>query len=150
MEFVRHLEDSERALKSMGTRHSARLDIENVIVMLMRKLPQERLKRMWAHKAGDLIKGKGLAQFDDFVNFLKKVAGRINRFGRELKSSSHDQKSHHRGKLDEQRKINANAIQNEFNKERGITRASCKCLQCLGPHGIWGCPTFKGLALKRL
>ena len=149
MEFVRHLEDSERALKSMGPRYSARLDNEDVIVMLMRKLPEERLKRMWADKAGDLIKGKGLAQFDDFVNFLKKVAGRINnRFGRELKSSSHDQKSHHRGKLDEQRKINANAIQNEFNEERGITRTSRKCPQCLGPHGIWRCPTFKGLAVK--
>ena len=79
--------------------------------MLMRKLPEERLKRMWADKAGDLIKSKGLTQFDDF---LKKVAGRINnRFGRELTSSSEDKKSHHRGKLDEQRKINANAIQNE-------------------------------------
>ena len=34
------------------------------------------------------------------------------------------------------------------NEERGITRTSRKCPQCLGPHGFWRCPTFKGLALK--
>ena len=34
------------------------------------------------------------------------------------------------------------------NEKRGITRTSRKCPQCLGPHGIWRCPTFKGLALK--
>ena len=80
---------------------------------------------------------------------MKKVAGSIdNRFGRELKSSSDHKKSQHRWKLDEQRKINANAIQNGLNEERSITRTSRKCPQCLGPHGIWRCPTFKGLALK--
>ncbi len=77
MEFVRHLDDSERALKSMGPSYSNRLDNEDVIVMLMRKLPDEGLKRRWADKAGDLIKSNGVVQFDNFVQFLKKVAGCI-------------------------------------------------------------------------
>ncbi|XP_028415652.1 uncharacterized protein LOC114539013 [Dendronephthya gigantea] len=62
MEFVRHLEDSERTLKSMGSNYSNRLDNEDIIIMLMRKLPEENLKRKWADKAGDLIQTKGIAQ----------------------------------------------------------------------------------------
>ena len=50
MEFVRRLEDSERALKRMGTSYSNRLDNEDVIVMLMKKLPEDSLKRKWADK----------------------------------------------------------------------------------------------------
>jgi hypothetical protein len=45
MEFVRQLEDSGRALRRMGPSHSNRLDNEDVIVMLMKKLPEESLKR---------------------------------------------------------------------------------------------------------
>jgi hypothetical protein len=36
MEFVRELEDSERALRRMGPSYSNRLDNEDVIVMLMK------------------------------------------------------------------------------------------------------------------
>ena len=63
MEFVRQLEDSERALKRMGTSYSNRLDNEDVIVMLIKKLPEDSLKRKWADKAGDIIKTKGLVTF---------------------------------------------------------------------------------------
>ncbi|CAB4042058.1 Hypothetical predicted protein, partial [Paramuricea clavata] len=118
MEFVRHLEDSERALKSMGSSYSNRLDNEDVIVMLMRKLPEDGLKRKWVDRAGDLIKSKDYVQFDDFVNFLKKVAGRINnRYGRELKQASEDKKFQNRSRFEQQRRVNANAIQGGLNKE---------------------------------
>ena len=44
----------EHATKDYPTR----VDSEDVIVMLMRKLTEEHLKRMWADKATDLIKSK--------------------------------------------------------------------------------------------
>ena len=56
MEFVRRLEDARRVLTSMGHNYVSRLDNEDVIISLMRKLPDEGLKRKWVDKAGDLIK----------------------------------------------------------------------------------------------
>jgi len=54
--------------------------------MLMRKLPEENLKRKWAYKAGDLIKAKGRAEYADFVEFVRRIAERVNnRYGQELK-----------------------------------------------------------------
>ena len=65
MEFVRRLEDARRVLTSMGHNCVSRLDNEDVIISLMRKLPDESLKRKWVDKAGDLIKRKGRADFAD-------------------------------------------------------------------------------------
>ena len=45
MEFVRRLEDARRVLTSMGHNYVSRLDNEDVIISLMRKLPDEGLKR---------------------------------------------------------------------------------------------------------
>ena len=45
MDFVRRLEDVRRVLMSMGSNYTSRLDNEDVIIMLMRKLPDEGLKR---------------------------------------------------------------------------------------------------------
>ena len=42
-----HLEDARRVLTSMGCNYTSRLDNEDVIIMLMKKLPDESLKRMW-------------------------------------------------------------------------------------------------------
>ena len=149
MEFVRHLDDSERALKSMGPSYSNRLDNEDVIVMLMRKLPDEGLKRRWADKAGDLIKSNGVVQFDDFVQFLKKVAGRINnRFGRELKQQNEDEKPFNRPRFRQRRRANVNAIHGGTDEENSPAKAGHKCQQCSGPHGIWRCQVFKSLATK--
>ena len=90
MEFVRRLEDARRVLTSMGHNYVSRLDNEDVVISLMRKLPDEGLKRKWVDKAGDLIKRKGRADFADFVEFVRRVADRINnRYGQELGSSSH-------------------------------------------------------------
>ena len=73
----------------MGCNYTSRLDNEDVIVMLMTKLPDESLKKKWVDRAGDLIQCKGHAEYADFVQFVGTVAGRINnRYGQDLKSSS--------------------------------------------------------------
>ena len=76
MDFARRLEDARRVLTSMGGNYATRLDSEDVI-MLMRKLPDESLKRKWADRAGDLIKSKGQAEYVDFVRFIKRAAERV-------------------------------------------------------------------------
>ena len=89
MDFARRLEDARRVLMSMGSNYTSRLDNEDVIIMLMRKLPNKSLKRKWADRAGNLIKGKGRAKYADFVSFIKRAAERINnRYGQELKPLS--------------------------------------------------------------
>ena len=149
MEFVRQLEDSERALRRMGPNYSNRLDNEDVIVMLMKKLPDQSLKRKWADKAGDLLKGNGLVTFSNFVNFLKHIAGRINnRYGRELKLSNEFEKSPvTKQRLDQSRAIYSSATKNDLNDERE-NRLPRKCPQCSGPHGVWRCRVFKSASLE--
>ena len=79
----------------MGCNYTSRLDNEDVINMLMKKLPNKYLNRKWVDRAGDLIKSKGRAEYSDFVSFVRKAAERINnRYEQELKSS----KSSERGK----------------------------------------------------
>jgi hypothetical protein len=149
MEFVRQLEDSGRALRRMGPSYSNRLDNEDVIVMLMKKLPEESLKRKWADKAGDLLKGNGLVTFSNFVNFLKHIAGRINnRYGRELKLSNEFKKSPvTKQRLDQSRAIYSSATKNDLNDERENPLPR-KCPQCSGPHGVWRCRVFKSASLE--
>ena len=45
MDFVRRLEDARRVLVSMGCNYSSGLDNEDVIIMPVRKLSEEGLKR---------------------------------------------------------------------------------------------------------
>ena len=84
MDFTRKLENVKRVLSSMGPLNFSRLNNEDTICMLMKKLPHERLKWKWTDVAGDLICSKGLADFSNFVNFIQK---QTNHFGEELKSS---------------------------------------------------------------
>ena len=44
----------------------------DTILMLMKKLPDEGLKRKWTDIAGDLICSKGQADFSDFLIFVQK------------------------------------------------------------------------------
>lgn len=136
----------------MGCNYASRLDSEDVIVMLMRKLPDEGLKRKWADKAGDLIKSKDHVEFTDFVEFIRRIAGRINnRYGRELRSSSEkERKEWGKPKSDYQSRITAGATQSEWNHEtpEGFKGMPHKCPQCSGPHGVWRCRIFKSSSLK--
>ena len=71
MDFARKIEDTKRVLTSMGPLYVSRLDNEDTILMLMKKLPDEGLKRKWTDVAGDLICSKGQVYFSDFVNFIQ-------------------------------------------------------------------------------
>ena len=87
MEFVG--KDTRRVLASTGRNYANRLDNEDGLVMLMRKLPDEGLKKKWVHRAGDLTVREGRAEYADFVEFRRRVEGHINhdnRYGQELRS----------------------------------------------------------------
>ena len=144
MEFVRRLEDARRVLTSMGHNYVSRLDNEDVIISLMRKLPDEGLKRKWVDKAGDLIKRKGRADFADFVEFVRRVADRINnRYGQELGSSSHGnrEKKEPNKTKDPPPKFTTLATQTDQNclSQKTSPRPPWKCAQCSGPHNVWRC-----------
>ena len=59
MDFNARLEDVKKVLTTMGPRYAARLDNENMILTLVRKLPNESLKRKWTYIASDIIQSKG-------------------------------------------------------------------------------------------
>ncbi|KAL9956037.1 hypothetical protein ACROYT_G037456 [Oculina patagonica] len=149
MDFARKLEDTKRVLTSMGPLYVSRLDNEDTILMLMKKLPDEGLKRKWTDVAGDLICSKGQVDFSDFVNFIQKRADRLNnRFGQELKSSlpQHEKERRHgnKDKQDLPFKATTLATQSKGNRKSPNTgSATLKCYQCSGPHTIWQCETFK-------
>ena len=97
MEFARRLEDTKRVLTSMGPLYVSCLNNEDTILMLMKKLPDEGLKRKWTDIAGDLIWSKGQVDFSDFLSFIQKRADRLNnRFGQELSSAPPQQEKERR------------------------------------------------------
>ena len=127
-------------LTSMGPLYLSRLNNEDTILMLMKKLPDEGLKRKWTDVAGDLICSKGQADFSDFVNFIQERADRLNnRFGQELKSSlpQHEKERRHgnKEKQDLPFKATTLATQSRGNRKSANTRsATLQCYQCSGPQ----------------
>lgn len=154
LDFARRLEDARRVLNNMGLNYSCRLDNEDTIVALMRKLPEESLKRKWADKAGGLIKKKGRAEYKDFVDFVRNTADRINnRYGQELKASSTtvDKRDARSDKQDQRYKVTTlAAARNESSQHFSSTETVLppKCSQCSGPHSIWRCWKFKSSTLN--
>ena len=148
MDFARKLEDARRVLTNMGPNYSCRLDNEDTIVTLMRKLPEESLKRKWADRAGDMIKTKGRAEYKDFVDFVRKTADRLNnRYGQELRGSV-TREAKEKDKQDQRLKVTTLAARSDSNKRSSADHATPpKCQNCSGPHNIWRCWDFKGLAL---
>ena len=150
MELVRRLEDARRVLTSMGHNYVGRLDNEDIIISLMRKLSDEGLKRKWVDKAGDLIKRKGRA---DFVEFVRRVADRINnRYGQELGSSfpgNREKKEPNKIK-DPPPKFTTLATQTDQNclSQKTPPRPPWKCAQCSGPHNVWRCRKFRSAPLN--
>lgn len=149
MDFARKLEDARRVLTNMGPNYSCRLDNEETIVSLMRKLPDESLKRRWADKAGDIIKTKGRAEYKDFVDFVRKTADRLNnRYGQELRGCP-TRETKEKEKQDQRTKVTTLAARGESSKQSSVNYVTLppKCQHCSGPHNIWRCNDFKGLAL---
>jgi len=139
---------------SLGSNYTSRLDNEDVIIMLMRKLPDEGLNRKWADRAGDLIKDKGRAEFADFVSFIKRVAERINnRYGQELKpfsSTERERKESGRGKADYPPRVTSLAtLSDETQQSLDMpTSVPLKCPRRSGPHGVWRCRIFRSSSLR--
>ena len=130
--------------------HMSRLDNDDVIVMLMRKLSEQGLKRKWVDRAGDLIKMKGRAEFTDFVEFLQGVAERMNnRYGHELKSLSiaRDREEYVKEKSDCQPKVTTLATQSN-QKNPKLRPSPPRCVQCSGLHGVWRCRVFRSSPLR--
>ena len=149
MDFARRLEDTKRVLTSMGPLYVSRLNNEDTVLMLMKKLPDEGLKRKWTDVAGDLICSKGQVDFSDFSKFIQKRADRLNnRFGQELRSAPPQQdKGRRYGNKEKQEqpfKVTTLTTQSKGNgKPAGTGSANLKCFQCSGPHAIWQCESFK-------
>ena len=154
MDFARRLEDARRVLMSMGSNYTSRLDNEDVIVMLMRKLPDESLERKWADRASDLMKGKGRTEYADFVSFIKRAAEHINnKYGQELKpfsSTEREKKESGRGKSDYPPRVTSLAtVSDETQQSLDMTtRVPLKCAQCSGPHRVWRCQIFRSSSLQ--
>ena len=133
MEFARRLEDTKRVLTSMGPLYVSRLNNEDTILLLMKKLPDEGLKRKWTDIAGDLICSKGQVDFSDFLSFIQKRADRLNnRFGQELRSAPPQQEKERRhGNKEKQElrlKATTLATQSKQNGKAGRTgSANLKC-----------------------
>ena len=154
MDFARRREDARRVLMSMGSNYTSRWDNGDVIIMPMRKLPDESLKRKWADRAGDLIKSKGRAEYAEFVSFIKRAAELINnRYGQELKtfsSTERQKKESSRGKSDYPPRVTSLATTSDETQQSldMTTRVPLKCPQCSGPHGVWGGLIFRSSSLR--
>ena len=154
MDFARRLEDARRVLTSIGSNYTSRLDTEDLIIMLMRELPDESRKRKWADRAGDLMKSKGRAEYADFVSFIKRAAERINnRYGQELKpfsSTEREKKESGRGKSDYPPRVTSLATTSDKTQQslEMTTRVPLKCPHCSGPHGVWRCRIFRSSSLR--
>ena len=147
MEFVGKLEDTRGVLAS-------RADNEVVLVMQMRKLSEEGLKKKVVDRARDLIVHEGRAEYADFVEFVRRVAGRINnKYRQELRSSfasERDRRESSKGKSEHQPTITtlASASDRTRKSTKTLPRASQKCAHCSGLHGVWRCRAFRGAPLS--
>ena len=154
MEFARRLEDTKRVLTSMGPLYVSRLNNEDTILMLMKKLPDEGLKRKWTDIAGDLICSKEQVDLSDFLIFVQKRADRLNnRFGQELRSAPPQQEKERRYGNKEKRELTLTATtlatQSKGNsKAASAGSANFKCYRCSGPHAIWQCEIFKNASYE--
>lgn len=154
MEFARRLEDTKRVLTSMGPLYVSRLNNEDTILTLMKKLPDEGFKRKRTDIAGDLICSKGQVDFSDFLSFIKRRADCLNnRFGQELRSAPPQQEKErtHGNKEKQELRLKATtlATQSKENRKAGRTgSANLKCYRCSGPHAIWQCEIFKNASYE--
>lgn len=87
--FSRRLEEVHRAMSSMGESYLARLNDDDLLRKLMRKLPSESLQRRWVEKVGNLLEFQLAVTMKDFIDFVKGHGTRSNNvFGNELRSGA--------------------------------------------------------------
>ena len=151
VDLARRLEDVKRVLTSMGPGYVARFDNEDMILTLMRKLPDESLKRKWTDIAGDIVQSKGQVNFADFLSFMQKRADCLNnRFGQELKPSpAQNDRERRSGSKDRQEPprrattLHVTADNNTPRRPGGARSATLKCYHCYGSHAVKQCESFR-------
>ncbi|XP_048583937.1 uncharacterized protein LOC125563125 [Nematostella vectensis] len=131
-------------MRMLGDVYYNRINNEEIIVLLMKKLLDDSLKRRWAERAGDLILARGFVTFEDFVKFVRGTADRMNnRYGKELKSDKVRSRSKPAAS-----QVTTLATENENTTDERAKRSSPKCHQCDGPHPTWRCFAFKKLSVE--
>ena len=128
LEFSRRLEEAQRVLHSLGPGYSERLNNDDLIKMLVRKLPEEFLKRRWVDKVGDLLTKQTRIEFQNFIDFVKRQGQALNNtYGEELLKP----------------KPSASKVMSVRSSSQRLT-----CAHCSGQHPIWSCDLFKRLSLN--
>ena len=148
MDFNGRLEDVKKVLTTMV---HYRLDKEDMILTLVRKLPNESLKRKWTYIASDIIQSKGQVNFADFLSFIQKRADCLNnRFGQELKPSpaqnDREIRSVSRDRQEPPRRatnLHVAADNNAPRRPGGAKSATLKCYHCSGSHAVLQCESFR-------
>ena len=130
--FARRLEEIHRAMSSMGESYLARLNDDELLRKLMRKLPSESLQRRWVEKVGSLLEVQHSVSMKDFIDFVKTNGTRSNNvFGNDLKTNSN--KSLHGSSF---------ALSADDPPEQGFSSKAKDCCLCGNSHPIWKCRAF--------
>lgn len=133
MGFARKLQESKRVLDSLGDDYSCRLDSEDLIKMLMRKLPDETLKKRWVERAGMILEDRPSVKFMDFHAFIDSQSRRLNNaFSDELKESSI--------RAPRFTSLAATSADKEDNRRMG---KKCSFCSTLDSHSLWKCEMFR-------
>ena len=126
LEFYRRLQEAERVLSSLGPEYTDRLNNDDLIKSLVKKLPEESLKRRWVDKVGDLLTKKTRIEFQDFVEFIRRQGQTLNNtYGDELMKPKPS-----------------------YTSKVMTTRYRPACSHCSGQHPIWSCDSFQRLEAR--
>ena len=126
----------------------------DVIITLMRKLPDEGLKRKSVDTAGDLVKSNGRAAYLVSLILLERQHS-VSTMDMEknrifFTCAKRESKESGKGKADYRVKVTTLATYSEEDQQ-GIaipTGVPLKCPQCSGPHGVWSCRMFRSSSLR--
>ena len=151
LEFARHLDSTNRALKGMGTQYVSDLDHVNTLKELNRKLPVF-LRARWAENAGKIYEKGSRPQFADFLNFIKKRAALMNNeFGDDLGTVDKEKQKKDKDRNGRPRRDKTSFVAGVKDKDNGKLdeySASRSCQMCSEQHGIWQCKQFKQLSVS--
>ena len=136
MEFSRALENSLRALSSLGKEYVSRLDNEDLLKALMRKLPNESLIKGWCETAGELICHNKMVGLKHFVDFVYKAGCKLN--------------NPYAEELNQTKSVVTTVTQCNRGPQNEMKSYTDRptCVTCEQSHAIWNCPTFKGMNVE--
>ena len=145
MRFASRLEDAKRTLDSLGPDYALRLDSDDLIKDMMKKL-DDSLRKRWVERAGYLLEAHQRVTFDDFTNFVKGLSRRLNNvFGEELRLSQTFPKSRVTAFVATSSRESEDNVK-ESSRYRNPRSSKTTCPFCEGDHKIWRCEKFSELA----